>query len=540
MWHRLRAGRTILAALLVTLAGCDNRNHEGSSDAGTGPAQVAPRRGGEAVVLLASGFGGTWPSGLDPATNITGGANSSLMNAIYSGLFQLRADDDGRNARTSAVLATSYEFAEDGRAFVIHLRRGVTFSDGTPFDAEAVRFNIERSLKSPCSCSPRRWPWAGDENVTVADAYTVVLHFARPYGSVVNAFAATNLNWIASPTALRQMGEDAFRIRPVGAGPFRVVSNQLSARLTLERNPLYWEAGKPYLDRLTFQSIGSEQAGYQALLAGDAQAFEAMSNPLLLEQSEASRKLTVTRQPATSPLLVQLNTTAPPFNNLRAREAVYYATDVEAIRKGLFRGMFPVSQSFTAPEGLFHHAQIPGYRTYDLNKAKAIVRELGGLRIKLGTIRLASGEQIITALQSQWKQAGMDVTIESYDLGTLIQQFQSREWQAMLQTAGSYDPDIGVGLSFRFSAKSVFSGVSDTALEELIDAARGTADPMERDRLYLEVSKYLSDNAYGPFLFAQGSAQVTRGLRGPGLTTRIPPLQVDTSVLWQDVWLAAP
>src|SRR5262249_38057823 len=160
---------------------------------------------------------------------------------------------------------------------LIHLRPGVKFSDGTPFTAEAVRFSIERAVSSPCSCAPTRWPWAERDKVTAPDDLTVALHFTRPYDAAVNGLAIANINWVVSPSALKGMGEDEFKLKPVGAGPFRIVSNELSSKLVLERNPSYWQADRPYLDRLVFQSIGSEQAAYSSLRAGDALAAEGIA-----------------------------------------------------------------------------------------------------------------------------------------------------------------------------------------------------------------------------------------------------------------------
>lgn len=496
-----------------------------------------PQRGGNATVLLLSDFAGTWPAGLDPATNATAGANMTLMNAIFGGLFQLTADEDGGNVRVLGVLASGYEFAQDGRDLVIRLRPGVKFSDGTPFDAAAVKFSMDRTLKEAC-CAPNAWPWVDGERVTAPDEHTVVLHFSQPYGPVINSFPSTSLNWIASPTALEKLGPTEFKVKPVGAGPFRVVSNQLSTKLVLERNPHYWQEGRPYLDGLTFQSINSEQAAYQALLAGDAQAFEGMGSIPLIEQAEKGGRLTVVRQPPVSVGMVQINTTVAPFDDPRAREALYYATDVEALNKALYNGRNSVSQSFTASGGLFFHETVPGYRTYDLEKARAIVKELGGLKVRLGTIRSFLAEQFIAALQSQWQQAGIEVTLEPYDLGALISAFQGKKWNAILQFVGSYDPDSGSGLRFRFGSASQFSGVNDKELDALIDQATATTDPAEREKVYRSLSRHLSDHAYGPFLTALSPAQLSRGIYGPGLTTKIPALLVNNAILWQDVWVS--
>lgn len=529
-------GPTVLSLLSILLAGC-GRTSDAALSAPPSSSPVQPRSGGTATVLLSSDFAGSWPAGLDPATNTTGAANVSQMSAIFGGLVQLVTEPDGSNAKVTGILASAYELVDNGRALVIHLRQGVTFSDGTPFNADAVKLNVERSLKSPCSCSTTNWPWA-TEPVTSEDDHTVVLHFGRPFASVVPSLAGVNINYIASPTALQKMGPDQFKITPVGAGPFKVVSNQLSSRLVLERNPLYWRKNRPYLDRLVFQAIGGEQAALQAVSAGSATAFEGMATIALVNEARANKQLTVTLQPATTPLVVQLNTELPPFNDISAREAIYYATNVEALRRGLFKGWYPISQSFTAPGGLFHHEHVEGYREYDLDKARARVSKLGKLEVTLGTIRTPVTEQVVTALQTQWQQAGIKVNIESYDLGQLITRFQSHQWQAMLQSAGSYDPESGPGLGFRFRSNARFSGVKDAELDRLLDTGAATIDPQARDKTYREIGRYLSDKAYGPFLLAQAPAQISHGLYGPGLTTKIPPIFIGTAILWDDVWRA--
>lgn len=517
----------LIASFALVAAACDM--HEPPD----GAAEPRPR---EATVLLAAEFAGAWPTGLDPATSTTAGANLSLMNAIYGGLFQLTADDDGSNPRITGVLASGYEIEDGGRTVVIRVREGVRFSDGTPLDAEAVRFNVERNLRSPCVCAPTAWPWDERDPVRTRDALTVELRFRRPYAAVMNTFPTMNVNWVVSPAALESLGEEELKLRPVGAGPFRVVSNVPGSRLVLERNPYYWQPGRPYLDRLVFQSIGSEQAAYNALLAGDAHAFEGLTLPRLIGLAEADDRLRVTRMPATSPYVVQLNTSRPPFDDKRAREAIYHATDVEAIRVGIFNGWYPWSRAFTAPGGLFHIEDVPGYRSHDPERARAIVAELGGLRVTLGTLRSAVAEQIVTALQSQWRRVGIDVEIELYDIARLVQEFQSGRWQAMLQTAGSFDPEAVSGVSSRFRSDRPFTGVKDPVLDDLLERAAGTFDTDERRRLYTEAARHISDHAYAPFLLAYAPAQLTTGaLEGPGLTTPIPPLLVHTGVLWHDV-----
>jgi peptide/nickel transport system substrate-binding protein len=323
---------------------------------------------------------------------------------------------------------------------------------------------------------------------------------------------------------------------PVGAGPFTVVSDKLSSQIVLKKNPTYFKQGRPFLDQLTFKSIGGDEAAYQALQAGQAQAYENLSTPSLIDQMKKDPKLQVTQQLSTSPYNIQLNTNAPPFNNPKARQAIYYATDSEAIRSKLFQNRYPSTQGFTAPGGLFFSADVPGYRTYDLEKAKALVKELGGLKTQLGTINVLVAKQTTQALASQWAQAGIKTDIKSYDLGPLIQAFQSKKWTAMLQTAGSYDPAAGVGVAFRYASQSPFSGVHDKKLDAMLGQAAGTLDQGERKSLYDQAAKYMNDEAYSPFLFAFAPASVAaKGVTGPGLTTALTAVVVTPSILYDQV-----
>ncbi|MBX6390130.1 MAG: ABC transporter substrate-binding protein [Frankia sp.] len=531
--HRL-ALTAVASAVALVVAACGGSDSE--EGGGTPSAPPSPVPGGELTVLADAAFAGGWAAGLDPATNTTGGANITQQQAIFGGLFLIRADDDGSNARVEPNQAESYEISDDGLSLTVKLRPGIQFSDGTPFDAEAVAWNWRRDVESPCSCAPQ-WALAEENGIEVVDDLTIRLNFTEPNAAIVNSLPASNANWIASPTAYETLGADEFKIKPVGAGPFIVESNQLSSELVLVKNPNYFREGLPYLDRLTFKSIGGDQPAFQALQAGQAQAYEGMSTVPLIEQAMADDRFTVTLQPATSPYVVQLNTSIPPFDNKKAREAIYYATNFDEIADGLFQGQYPVSQSFTAPGGLFYHQEVPGYRTYDLERAKQLVQELGGLEIKLGTLSAYLATRVMQALETQWEEAGIVVTTENYQLSTLIQAFTGGQWQAMLQTAGAWEPGAGVGPGFRFNSNSPFTGVKDPALDQMFVDAVAATDPAERDRIYQEIGKYISDNAYAPFGLAFAPANLAiEGVHGPGLTTKIPALLVNSGVIWDEVW----
>ncbi len=512
----------LLCAAVLAVAACGSG---GTSTPAAGGGTAQPHAGGSLTVLEGSGYAGAWPAGLDPATNTSGAADQSYMDAIYGQLFEL-----GAHGKITPDMATGYSFSDGGKTVTINIRPGMKFTDGTPFTAQAVVWNIQRDLKSPCTCKPT-WPVA---SVTAQGTSTVVIKLKTVFAPIISSFIDSTANWIASPTAVKKMGEKKFSLTPVGAGPFTVVSDTLSSVLVLKKNPRYWQQGRPYLDRLTFKSVGSDEAAYEAMLAGEGQVYENMSTPALLKQ--AAQHFTVVNQLSTSPYDLQLNTAIAPFNNIKAREAIYYATDIQPIVSHIFDNLYPLTQGFTAPGGICYQPKVPGYRAYDLAKAKALVQQLGGLTVNLGTINVLVAKETTQALQTEWAKAGIKTTISSYDLGPLIQQFTGKKWQAMVQTAGAYDPAAGVGVAFRFSSASPFSGVHDPHLDSLLGQAAGTLDMSTRCKLYNETASYISQKAYGPFYFAFAPANVAaKGVSGPGLTTALSSVVVTPNVPWEDV-----
>ncbi len=512
----------ILAAVgAVILSGCGS-----SGSSSTPTAASGPHRGGSLTVLEGASFAGAWP-GLDPATDTDGAANQSYMNSIFGELFAL-----GSGGKLIPDLATGYSFSNGGKTININLRQSVTFSDGTPFNAAAVVWNWKRDLQGTCTCKP---VFLAPPKIAQTGPYSVSLTLPYVDAPFINGIQDNIFNWIASPTAFNKMGEKEFALKPVGAGPFTVVSDTPSSQLVLKRNPHYWEKGKPYLDKLIFKPVAADEPAYEAMLAGSGQAYEGMSTPQLVKTFRSH--FTVTAEPSTSPYDIQLNTRAAPFNNIKARQAIYYATNAAQIDEKLFNNTYPVTQSFTAKAGLFYEPVVPGYIGYNLAKAKALVKEVGGLNITLYTITSPVAEALDEALQTQWQAAGMKVTLKTFDLTGLISTFQSHKWQAFLQTAGAYDPGTGVGVAFRFSSVSPFTGVWDKKVDSLINAAASTIDNSQRAKDYADLNAYIAKQAYGPFLFPIAGYNIAaKGVYGPGLTTPIPTIVVLPGILWQDVY----
>ena len=557
MGYRLLSVRTACiagaAALVATAAACSSSSSSGTASP-TGSAlstQGAVKSGGSITVLESAGYSGAW-SNLDPAQDKEGAALQDFNSAIYGQLFEL-----GAGGAVVGDLATGYTFSPDAKTVTITIRQGVKFTDGTPFNAQAVLYNWQRDLgtvgitnglapnwliaktPAPKSAPPGTLtpPVAGAIQAT--GPYTLVVHQIAPNGAFINQLFDSIANWIASPTALQTEGA-SFGQHPVGAGPFTVVTNTPNSELIVKKNPNYWQAGHPYLDQITFKTVGSDEAAYEALLANQGQVYENMSTTQLITESAAHFQ--VENNLGTSPYDLQLNTAVPPFNNPKARQAIYAATNFQPILQHLFGGRYPIVQGFTGPGGICYQQYVQGYQGYDPTLAKTLIQQTGldKTTIQLGTIALSTAQESMQALATEWQSLGLKVKQSSWPLAGLIQAFVAnggKNWQSMVQTAGAYDPAAAIGVDFRFNSMSPFSGVHDKHLDSLLLSAQGSTDLQVRCGFYDQAAAYIAKNYYGPFYFAFSPANITvHGVYGPGLTTPLASVAVVPTVPWEDVY----
>src|SRR6201996_2631549 len=543
------------AALVLTAAACSS----GTSGTGAGSspsvlktntsiAAPPPKAGGSLTVLEGKGFSEDWPLGLDPATNTTGSADQDYYNAVYGQLFEL-----GDNGKLIYDLATGYQFSNGNKTITIDLRPGVKFSDGTPLTASVVAWNWTRDLESTCTCAAEWVVNRVNPKVTtsapapgvikVLNPTTIQVNLSIPDGAFINQMFDTIPNWIISEVSFNKMGEKAFAQLPVGAGPFIMVSDTYSNQIVMKKNPTYWQApqGLPYLDSLTFKSVSSDEAAYEAMLSGEGQVYIDMSTPQLLTESE--QHFDVLNQLGTSPYDLQLNTAVAPFNNPKARQAIYAMTNFAPILKNIFDNQYPVVEGFTGPGGICYEPTVPGYQGYNPTLAKQLVAESGlnKVTINLGTISSSQvASETTEALAQEWSAFGVKTTLHTYPLNGLIQAFTvngGKSWQAMIQTAGAYDPSSGVGGGFRFDSTSPFSGVHDAKLDTILDQAEASNVLSTRCGYYDQAAEYIAKNYYGPFYFAFAPANISvKGVAGPGLTTPLPAVAVAPATLWEDVY----
>jgi len=494
---------TPVLGLALGLAACSGGStiptaisSSGGAGGAGGTSSAAPAHGGSLTVLVVAGGLSTWPN-LDPLAS--GTANADYRNAVFGEMFHQNA-----NGTVVPALAKSIDVSSDGLTITIGLRDGVKFSDGTPLDAAAVVTNYKRDLDpaNACQCIGT---FRAVKSVA-ASGSNVVVTLTSPMPAFSEAVIDSALNWIASPTALTKEGK-GFGTTPVGAGPFTVKSNDPSQKLVLAANPNYYIEGQPYLSQLTFQSVGNDQSAYSALQSGTAQLVEGITTEQLLTQAKS--QYTVVPLPVTSVWQLTYNTLAPPLNNPVAREALTYATDAQALDQGLFGGQDKMAQEPVGSGAAFHVDKVTGYKGYDLDKAKALVKQLGGLTVSMQGSPSSAGGAMMQALQSMWAKAGIKVSkISQLALPQLTANFTSHNWQVDVGFSGAQDPSLGLGLSFFFSSKGPDSGVADPSLDALINKAAHEMDQTQRAADYNAVYEKLWANTYGDFLFENPSFNV--------------------------------
>lgn len=465
------------------------------------------------TVLVGTAY--TWSAGLDP-TDPESASGAIFHDAIYGDLFLLNA-----SGKIVPDLTSGYKEVDGGKIWDIYIRTGVRFQDGSPFTAQAVAFNIKRDLVPSVACiCDANFPVS---SITTPNSHTVVIKLTRRFAPFIAGFIDEPPNWIVSPTALSKMGPNAFKVKPVGAGPFEVVSNTPDSKLVLKANPTYWHKGQPKVNSLTFLTVGTDQSAYEAMVTGEAQAYNALGTLSMIPT--ISKKFKVTASSTNEPAIVQLNTTIAPFNNINARRAIYYATDTKALMKGIFGTTKYADESLEGPGGKFYERTVPGYPTYNLAKAKALVKSLGGLKITFSVGNTLPQEQVGEALKSQWSQAGIQTTLSAVDLPTLVQQYRSNSWEVANAQSGGFDPALIPGLAFRFASNATFTGVHDPTLDKLMATAAATSNATARTKDYDEIYSYVAQHAYAPVLYAAPSnfTVTVKGLSGLGLTTSNTP-----------------
>jgi len=422
LWRLVLHIRSLLAASSIALVSCGAPVSK-DAPSSTHPIASEPQYGGELIYALSGETYSLFP-GRQPGSN----AQDAWLYAL-EGLVEINESNE-----IVPWLATSWEFSEDGRNATFQLREGVSFHDGTPFDAEAVAFVFNEAFDKQFV---HVHMLEGLQQVTADSELVVTFHFEEPFAALLSNLSHRSLV-IFSPTAYREHGEEWMATHLVGTGPFiqeRLVRGEV---LELVKNDDYWQEGKPYLDRVTVRIVPEVSARSAMLEAGELDRTIAL-NDFDIPRLEADDRIRIRVVPSTRQFYVALNHTVAPLDDPKVRQAFNYAIDKVGIVQSVFAGTGALlSKAPVLSEGVvaFTDMRRPGEETifaYDLERARTLLAEAGFVdNDGDGTIEDASGaaisltlfarrgatkgdDKIAQLVQNMLAEVGVDVEIRYWE-----------------------------------------------------------------------------------------------------------------------------
>jgi len=451
-----------------------------------GPA-MAQKQGGTLTVGLELDIPGFDPLKVgvyDTSANIA----ASLILETLVGLDE--------NGKAKPKLALSWSSSDDFRTWTFKLRPDVKFHDGTPFNAEAVKWNFDRQKdpKNNCRCA---FYIANLLSVDAPDDLTVIYHLKDPAVNFPVLLTRPDQNSsIHSPAAIQAKGDDYNR-NPIGTGPFIVKSWTAGDRMVLERNPSYWNKGYPHLDRVVLRPLPDSQSRFASLKAGEtdivwADEFEADN----IVRAQKDPTLQVLSYAGSGAAVNAINTKVPPLDDVRVRQALVMALDRKKISQALTNGL---ARPATNPygDGSWVKCKDDGALPEDPAKAAALIKEYGKpVSFKMLFTATPRGRANGQVLQQLWKNVGANMEIEQVDQAT----FPPRAFQRKFDIIGWRivdfpDPDVQMYANFHTGSPVALANYSNPELDKLLEHARVTPDEAKRTEDYCAISRIINQEA---------------------------------------------
>ena len=424
---RARWAAAVLATGVLVVGCASGSSSSTSSPQATGSAGT-PKAGGHLTVADPQP-----PTSLDPILG-TGGADQMALYPIYDRLINFNPS----SLEPEPGLATAWHYTNP-TTLVLTLRHGVTFQDGTPFNAAAVKFNLQRAATLKTSVEAA--DMASLSSVQINNPYEVTLHLKQPDAAMVLTLA-DRAGMMASPTAVKKLGAN-FANHPVSAGPYVVSKYVPNVTLVLKKNPHYWQPGKPYLNQITFNFFTDQQTANSAIEDHQAQLElnVALSDVSTLK---AVQGLKVVSAPSLFIDGCYINATKPPLNNVLVRQAVAYAINRAALNSVYAFGQAtPTSQFYPSNYWAYDPAAANTF-AYNPAKAKALLKQAGyphGVKLTGMGYEDPSQARLWQIIQQQLKGSGINLSFTLPQVATSAQDFFVNKTTAIACSAWTGRPD---------------------------------------------------------------------------------------------------
>jgi peptide/nickel transport system substrate-binding protein len=378
-------------------------------------------------------------------------------------------------------LAESWDVLEDGKVYVFHLRQGVTFHDGTAFDAEAVRWNYQRIMDPEEKAFDTPF-YSMVETVEALDAHTVKFTLKHPSMTLLPVMAANRTGFLQmSPASYQRWGKEEVRLHPVGTGPFKLARWDQNQIIVLEKNPHYFKPGLPYLDRIELRIMKEGVTRVTALRTGEVDFANAVPREYV-ERMAKDTQVRMLRGRETQRITIAFNQKKLPFTDVRVRRAVLgYGIDRQAIVKTALLGQAQPLWSFV-PSGSRDHLDFGEQFPYDPDKAKTLLKEAGydekhPLRYTIMTHNAeAALPTVATIMKTQLAKIGVEVTVEVIDRPIFLRRLTTdRDWdQSVNLAAAAWDPYTISWVMDTRAGLNVFNH-TDKQVDALIDRMKEAA-----------------------------------------------------------------
>jgi ABC-type transport system substrate-binding protein len=469
-------------------------------------------------------YGGTLTiayTSTSPHIDIQGTNQGSLSESahyIYETLFDRNPEGD-----IVGLLATGFDISDDGLTYDFFLQSGVSFHDGTPFDAAAVKYNFERKieLQLPTYASI---PW---ESIEVVDDLTVRVNLTAPAPHIVNVLSAKTWS-MYSPTWAAAAGIDGVKSEGVGTGAFMVEEFRPNDTLRLVRNPNYWQEGLPYLDEVVFRVIPDANTRAALFESGDVDIALGLPVPVT-ERLRRDSRFNVLEEVGARQYYITLNNSRAPTNDVLVRQAINYAVDKQGIINAVFLGVGAelARAVYATPIVVGYHEA--GAYEYDPERAAELLDEAGwvmgdnGMRTKNGEpleLSLYTRRGSVTGdfetaelVQGMLAEVGIAVDLQVFESASFVPavtvpQEESQYSMANL-TWGTVTGDAEYVVSTIYRCDSAAPTLYNRAyycnseVDALSDASRQVATLEERNEIYADIFEIVQSEAPVLQLFNQ-------------------------------------
>jgi peptide/nickel transport system substrate-binding protein len=489
------------------------------ADRRAGVQQAAkPKAGGSVEFGLEAETAGGFclPDGVTAASGI------QVVSAIYDTLVTLNAKGE-----YVPYLAQSVEPNADFTQWTITLRPGVQFHDGTPFDSEALKLNLDTYRGQNPDIKPRLnvFVWKNVATVEVTGPLSVVVTTKVPWVAFPALLSGSGRTGMVAPAQL--VDRESCATNMIGTGPFKLDEWRQNESLTVSKNQNYWQQGLPYLDEIVFRPLPDSQSRVNGLQSGDLDLMTTNNSQSIVDLKQSAKagdnKVLVSDNGSETAYLM-LNVSKPPFDDPIARQAVAAAGDARETNRIRNKGLNTIATGPFPPDNPAFVAN--NTRLHDVAKAKKLnaqYEQEHGQPISFEYLTNPEPETVAIAalLKEQEAKAGIDVTIRTVDQTTLINEAIAGDFQgAGWRNHPGGDPDTQY-VWWHSGSPVNFGRIDDPEIDRFLDEGRSEPDPAKRTAIYKQLNKRFGKELYNLWswyaLWAVGYQNNIKGVAGPPL-----------------------